>query len=595
MRTDGTSSEASARRKRAAAPVDPRDTAAAKQAERFAAIIDIGTQISSARDIDALLITVVERLSALLEAEAASLFMFDAETRELWSRVLRGSTLREIRVPAAQGIVGHVLASGKTLYLADAYTDPRFNPEIDRRSGFKTKSIIAAPLRHVSGRVLGVLEVLHRKVGVFTPDDLVLVEGVASQIAAVLDNVMLLEELRNRSAELAERVRNLDALYDIEKVVSAHDERTDLLDHILGVAIAGVQAKAGSILLAEDEGGSLFFRSTRGERSEALKSLRLKAGRGIAGHVTATGEIIRAASADDSEFFDRGIAKQLGVPIGSVLCVPIQQDGRTLGALELLNKKSGFTEGDERLAVLLAGQIGRALIVRESRAEEERKARLASIGQVIAGMLHDLRTPLTVISGYAELLADEDDRATRALMSTSIVSQLEHVSAMQRETLAFARGERSLLKRKIFIHVFMAELEEQLAQEFKRGGVELRVNIVYRGAARLDENKIKRAVHNLARNSMDAMPEGGRFTLSVTRDGDDVIFSAADNGPGIPEEIADRLFESFVTSGKKNGTGLGLAIVKKIAEEHEGSVTFKSKPGKGATFDLRIPAGVGLD
>jgi len=91
------------------------------------------------------------------------------------------------------------------------------------------------------------------------------------------------------------------------------------------------------------------------------------------------------------------------------------------------------------------------------------------------------------------------------------------------------------------------------------------------------------------------MPKGGRFTFVVAREEDDLLLKFQDNGPGIPPEIADKLFGSFVTARKKNGTGLGLAIVKTIAEEHGGTVVCRSKPGKGTTFELRLPAAAPRD
>lgn len=575
-----------------AAKLNELEQAVARQNERFTAVIEVGTQLSAARDVDALLRTVMDRLTGLLDAEAATLFMHDTRTNELWSRVLKGASLKELRLPVSGGVVGHVFRSGKTLHLGDAYADVRFNPEVDRVSGFRTRSIVAAPLRHVSGKVLGVLEVLHRKVDAFTPDDATLVEGVATQIAAVLDNVLLLDQLRARSDELAQRVQELDVLYGLERAASASDQQVDLLERILQTSIDSVGAKAGSILIAEEERDSLYFRNAKGDRSEALTSVRLKAGQGIAGYVAMTGEIVRVERAGDSEHYDKSIARKLGVTIGSVLCVPIPGEEGRLGSLELLNKKGGFTGADERLAVLLAGQIGRAVASRQSREDQERKARMASIGQMLAGVLHDLRTPLTVIAGYAEMMAEEPSDAGRRDMARAILAQLDHVAAMQKETLSFARGEKAVLLRRVYVHVFMRELEEQLLREFEPSQVELKVVTTYTGAARFDENKMKRVILNLARNALDAMPEGGRFTLSVDRDGDEIIFRAADTGEGIPATIADRLFESFVTSGKKNGTGLGLAIVKTIVEEHGGTVTFKSRSGKGTTFEVRIPANV---
>ncbi|MDX2011953.1 MAG: GAF domain-containing protein [Myxococcaceae bacterium] len=565
------------------------EAAVARQSERLSAIIEVGSQLSAARDVDALLRTVMDRLAALLEAEAATLFMHDAKTNELWSRVLKGSAMRELRLEAKRaGIAGHVFRTGKTVRIADAYEDARFNPEIDRQSGFKTRSIVAAPLRHVSGKVLGVVEVLHRTTDAFTEEDERLVEGVATQIAAVLDNVLLLEEL-------AQRVRDLDLLYGLERAAASSDEKTDLLERILSTAIDAVDARAGSILIAEESKDSLYFRNSRGEKAEALTSMRLKAGQGIAGYVASTGDIVRVDRADDSPHYDKSVARKLGVSIGAVLCVPIPGEEGLLGSLELLNKKGGFTDADERLVVLVAGQIGRAIASRQSREEQERRVRMAAIGQMLAGVLHDLRTPLTVIAGYAEMMAEEPSEDGRREMAKSILAQLDHVAAMQKETLAFARGEKSVLLRRVYVHVFMKELEEQLEREFERSRVELRVVTGYTGAARFDENKMKRVILNLARNALDAMPDDGRFTLSVDREADDVVFRATDTGPGIPDVIADKLFESFVSAGKKNGTGLGLAIVKKIVEEHGGEVSFKTRPGRGTTFEVRFPAGIEAD
>lgn len=575
------------------------DRAVSRQTERFTAVLDISTQISAARDVDELLLLVMERLSALVGAEAASLFMADEATEELWSRVLRGSSLKEIRLPWSAGVAGHVFQTGKALLLGDAYDDIRFNPEIDRQSGFRTRSMIAAPLRHVSGKILGVIEVLHRKVNVFSVDDRRLVEGVAHQVAAVLDNVLLMEQLKKKNEALkastealSQAVLDLDLLYELEKSISSAGATDDLLDKVLARALASVGAPAGSLLLVDDEAqGDLYFRSARGEKAEALRALKLPAGQGIAGYVADSGQTVRVAEASASPHYDKSVAKKLGLAVGSVLAVPVVADGRRIGALELLNKKGGFTAADERLATLLAAQAGRAIVLRRQREEGEQQQRLSAIGRMLASVLHDVRTPMTVISGFAELMANENDPVERRAMATTIMNQLDHLNAMTRETLAFARGEREVLVRKVYLQNFFKDVKEHLDQEFKDSKVDLKLQLEYLGAARFDETKLKRVIYNISRNALEAMPDGGKFTIGVDREGDDLVMRFSDNGPGIPEEIAGRLFESFVTSGKRNGTGLGLAMVKTVAEEHGGKVTCKSRPGKGTTFELRIPAG----
>ncbi|HVE85765.1 MAG TPA: GAF domain-containing sensor histidine kinase, partial [Myxococcales bacterium] len=325
--------------------------------------------------------------------------------------------------------------------------------------------------------------------------------------------------------------------------------------------------------------------------TESLHSVALKRGQGIAWRVAETGQAIRVDDVESSELYDRSVARKLGITIGPLLAVPIPGEKKNLGTLELLNKPGGFTSADERLATLLAGQTGRAILLRAAREAGERKGRLETIGQMLSGMLHDLRTPMTVISGYAQLLAAEINSAERSGYAKVIEKQVDHINSMTRETLAFARGEREILLRKVYLQNFIKEVEEFLSKDFESTGVELKVVPNYTGTARVDESKLKRVVYNIARNAVQAMPDGGKFVVQVDREGEDLVLRFTDNGPGIPPEIEARLFQSFVTARKQSGTGLGLAIVKKIAEEHGGTVSYRTKQGKGTTFEVRVPAG----
>jgi len=577
------------------------ESAVLRQAERFSAVLEIATLLSSVRDVDALLRTVMDRLSSLLQAEAATLFMLDAEKQELWSRVLRGGGLDEIRLPLGTGIAGHVMATGKSLLLGDAYTDSHFHPNIDRMSGFVTKSMIAVPLKHVSGRILGVVEVLNRKTNVFSAEDLALVEAVATQIAAVLDNVLLYEELRAQNealrkakSDLSNALKDLDLLFETEKAVSSAEKQSDLLEIILARVAPTLGATSAAIFLTDpgEQQGALYFKSIVDERSESLMTLKTKPGQGIVGHVARTGETVRLAHAADHPAHDPAIPARLDIRADAVLCVPITVDELVVGSLALLNKPSGFTESDERLATLIAGQAGRSIKVRRNRDEAEQRERLAAIGQMLSGVGHDFRTPLTVISGYTELMATEPDEQQRLQYAGVVDKQFEHLNAMMRETLAFARGERELLIRKVYLQKFASETEAYLKQEFKKSPVRLSVVPRYTGPARFDEGKLRRVVFNLARNAVEAMPTGGNFLFSIDREADDLVLRFEDDGPGLPPEIADRVFDPFATAGRPEGTGLGLSIVKQIADEHGGSVTVESAPGKGTRFEFKIPVGL---
>jgi signal transduction histidine kinase len=139
------------------------------------------------------------------------------------------------------------------------------------------------------------------------------------------------------------------------------------------------------------------------------------------------------------------------------------------------------------------------------------------------------------------------------------------------------------------MHRFVAEVRELLERETESFGMKLEIDAQYEGAARFDENKLKRVIFNLARNACQAMEPGGTVRLRVGCDERNLLLECADDGPGIPREMEGRLFESFSTHGKAEGTGLGLAMARKIVDAHCGTLTCRSSPGVGATFTITLP------
>ena len=162
------------------------------------------------------------------------------------------------------------------------------------------------------------------------------------------------------------------------------------------------------------------------------------------------------------------------------------------------------------------------------------------------------------------------------------------MSGMTREVLQFARGETTVLVRKVYLHRFIDELVTQLNHALAGRSIELQVDARYTGLAFFDEQKILRLAHNLARNAAEAMTGGGRFTVLTDLHDESLVLEFSDDGPGIPPELEGRLFELFA-SGKEGGTGLGLAIVKKIVDEHGGKISYSSVSGEGTTFRVLLP------
>jgi signal transduction histidine kinase len=210
---------------------------------------------------------------------------------------------------------------------------------------------------------------------------------------------------------------------------------------------------------------------------------------------------------------------------------------------------------------------------------------------MLAGLLHDLKTPMTIISGYAQLMAASDDGTQREKYVEQIQRQFDLMAGMTREVLAFARGDTDLVVRKVYVNRFTEELTTQLGAATAGRGIDFEVVAGYDGIAYFDEQKLLRVFHNLASNALDAMPDGGHLVVGVAKDGDELVWTVRDTGPGIPPQVHGRMFELFAT-GKKGGTGLGLAIVKKIVDDHRGKIRCDTGPG-GTTFTIRMPAGRG--
>ncbi len=154
-------------------------------------VLQISRDMVATTDLDELLGLIINRTMELLEAERATLFLYDAETDELISRIAAGA--REIRFSAGTGIAGAVARSRKTLNVPDVYADHRFNRDVDRQTGFRTRNILAVPLLDYSGQLVGVLEALNKLDGVFGPQDVGLAQTLAAQAGVVLQRARLLE------------------------------------------------------------------------------------------------------------------------------------------------------------------------------------------------------------------------------------------------------------------------------------------------------------------------------------------------------------------------------------------------------------------
>jgi phosphoserine phosphatase len=157
--------------------------------------------------------SIADETCNLLDAERATLFLYDAKTDELYSRVATKSEIEVIRFPAGRGIAGTVARQKACLVIPDAYADPRFNPEVDRNTGWRTRNMLAVPMTNLDGRLVGVLEALNKRTGAFTETDTALLTALAAQAGVALERARLLEEFlaKRRLENEMELARDIQA------------------------------------------------------------------------------------------------------------------------------------------------------------------------------------------------------------------------------------------------------------------------------------------------------------------------------------------------------------------------------------------------
>ncbi len=600
--------------------------------KKNALVRDVWRAMSSGLELDLLLGLIMDKVTQLMEADRSTLYLLSDDGRTLWSKVLQGDEFSEIRLTVGEGIAGWVAQSGELVNIPDAYTDKRFQPAVDIKSGYRTRSILCTPMRDSKGAIIGVLQVLNKHDGgPFTGDDAELLAGLASPAGMSIENSKLYHsvvannaQLRRARDQLELRTGELNVLYEIEKLMNADLDLDQMLHKILVQAIETVGARAGSIALREpdsDDPNVLYFRTWAGPVEPALEQRTIAVGEGIIGWVVAHDEpiVVGNAHADARHAVD--FAAEVGLTPEHLMCAPLRGSDEVLGAIELIDKversavagaagaparitggdggdgggggdedehEHGFSDSDLKLLVLIAGQAAKAISLARSRSARSKQERLASIGRMLASVLHDLKTPMTIISGYAQLMAQIDDGNQREAYVEQILRQFDIMKGMTQEVLAFARGESELLPQRIYVNKFLDEVITQLRHALAGRNIVLTVDAQYRDTAYFDEQKVLRVIHNLARNAADAMPDGGNLRIVTKADDEYLILEVEDSGGGIPPELEGRLFELF-SSAKQGGTGLGLAIVKKIVTEHGGDITYKSVPGQGTCFTIRLP------
>jgi len=298
---------------------------------------------------------------------------------------------------------------------------------------------------------------------------------------------------------------------------------------------------------------------------------------------------------------DGEVLETSGAPGDGVLVPLMARSGLVgmlvLGAAPGRRKKKPFRRREAELLSVVATRAALALENHLYQREVIESERMAALGAMAGMLAHDFRGPMTVIRGYAETLVEPGLEAGEiARRAELILEMVDRLQRMTTDTLDFARDGRRVARRSLDAADLVATIAADLAEQVPSLELVREFRVPRGTAAMVDVDKVRRATGNIAANARDAMGGRGRLHVSAElvdgegADGPRLQIVLADEGPGVPAEIRDRLFEPFVTRGKKGGTGLGLAVARRFVEDHGGTLELLPEPaGPGARFRILLP------
>ncbi|MCP4040391.1 MAG: GAF domain-containing protein [Gammaproteobacteria bacterium] len=316
--------------------------------------LDLSDVLALRLGIEGLIERVVHTASRLMNADRASLFLIDPVTGELWSKVAEGDEVREIRIPAGAGIAGWVAEHHETINIEDAYEDPRFNQEVDKRTGYRTRTILCGPVYNLKSEVSGVVQVINKKSGVFNQEDETLFRAVAHQAAISIENYFLYRRVIGSNEKMA-------LLLDISTSLSQTLDMGQLIHNIVTRIPELLQCDRSALFMLDDSTRELWSMEMHGQD---VKEIRFPANIGIAGFTATTGEIVNIPDAYNDPRFNPEVDRKTGYRTRTILCIPLtNRDSQTIGVVQAVNKQAGpFADDDVKLLRAVSSQISVALV-----------------------------------------------------------------------------------------------------------------------------------------------------------------------------------------------------------------------------------------
>jgi signal transduction histidine kinase/CheY-like chemotaxis protein len=584
----------------------------------------IGEEIARELDLPRVLDLIIHRAVELVGASSGILRLWEDEHQLLATRAWTGipSQVPTVSLRLGEGISGEAARRRRGLYANDFRTGPYASPAL--LEGSVHTAVMAVPLLYRE-RLVGVLAITRNATDPpFTETELQVLNLFAPQTAIAIENARLYEAAQRELAEraqaeeaLAARTMQLEAIRAVTNEITQELDLERVLTLIAQQAVALVGADADSLWLWDAASQTLRAESWHGH-GDWMAGRRLRPGEGLAGTVVQQRMgMIENAYRTSAHAHPVTLAHST---ITASLAEPLLFRDRFLVVL-VLDRMAGrppFQPADQTLLRLFAAQAAIAIEnarlfaelndsyaqLQTTQAEMVRAEKLRALGQMAAGVAHDLNNMLAAILGQAELLRlrvklPEVQEALQVLYTAAsdgaqVVRRLQEFGRQQPTTPLFPCALAPIVQEALEL------TRSRWQDEAQRQGRAIEIHTTLDGLPRIlgQPAELREALTNLLLNAVDAMPTGGTLTLAgycepTPEAPTVVVLTVTDTGTGMPEEVLRHIFDPFYTTKGARGTGLGLAVVYGILERHGGRIAVASTPGRGTIFTLRFQAAAG--
>ncbi len=496
-------------------------------------------------------------------------------------------------------------------------------------------------------------------------------------IEKALERQKLHMENRSLFEDLQERIRRLELFENLSKAISSTLDLNKLMEKIMDITKSVIAAEACSILLLDEETGELFFTVALGEKGAEVKEFRIKRGQGIAGWVLEHGEPLLIEDLKTDGRFYTGIDKKTGFESKSMIAIPLFVQEQVVGVIEVINKVNlgSFDEADLETLSTMTGQIAVAIDnarmtealkvsrekieeysknlesmvkkrtaqlekankdVRDTQAQLLQTEKLSSLGQLAAGVAHEINNPIGFIQSNLRTLEEYvRDLMTVVAKCEAIVEALKQ---KDQTALSSSLEELEKIKEDVGLDFLKDDIEKLIAEseegtlrvyrivrdlrDFSRAddaerkffdihrSLDSTLNIVWnelKYKAEVEKKygdipeveclptQLNQVFMNLFVNAAQAIEEKGKITIKTYTEKEKVYVEISDTGSGIAPGNLKKLFDPFFTTKEPGkGTGLGLSISYNIIQRHKGTIEVKSELGKGTTFIIGLPVKMDL-